>query len=154
MFFVTEVGGYVGLGDYAGSSASPTLDWGVMWNQGNRSAFGTTLTVWGDNLFVGPAIRYRRWFDTGSLVLGLGVVVAADGGEKPGSVFGLIRYDLNDWFGIGIRPQWLRLAPCPSPCLGEPEHTRLYVGAELGSDWGRWASIAGAALVGLSLAGG
>ena len=152
LYVVTEAGGYVGLGDYAGSSASPTVDWGLMWNQSSRSSFGVTLTVWGDNLFVGPALRYRRWLDRGSFVFAVGVVVGADGAEKPGSLFGLIRYDLNDWFGIGLRPQHLRLDCEPPFCSQQPD--RIYVGAELGSNWGRWTSIIGGALTGLIVAVG
>lgn len=137
---LTEVGGYVRLANTSHSRAAATADWGVLWNLGTRHAFGATLSVWvPDDAVIGPSLRYRYWLGgSRALDLSLGAAVWGNGPE-PGSVFGLVRLNLMSWLALGVRAQHLRF-DCwnPSYC---PEAGRIFVGAEVGGELGRWLSL-------------
>ncbi|MEJ2541951.1 MAG: hypothetical protein P8188_18625 [Gemmatimonadota bacterium] len=136
---MSEVGGYVRLGGNSHSAYAATADWGVLWNRGERHAFGATVSVWvPDDAIIGPSFRYRHWFG-GSTALDLAVGAAVWGnGPQAGSLFGLARLNLMSWLALGVRAQHLRFN-CGGPSCRDPG--RVFVGAEVGGKVGRWLSI-------------
>lgn len=157
VFFFTNAGGYLKPPRRNGSSPYRVLiDWGVMANASPRNAIGASwfVTLDEDEFTTGPTIRYRRWFDNHrSLDVALGTAIT--GHEvKTGSVLGLVRYNPDTWFGVGIRPEYVRrrvLTCTPGPRCTEYTATsaRVYAGVEVGEYPGFFLSLVGGAFVGL-----
>jgi len=122
VFFITNAGGYFKPGRSTGGTPFRAIvDWGVMVNTSPRHAIGGSwfVTLDEDDFSTGPTVRYRRWFEGGrSLDVSLGTPVA--GGQlKAGSILGLVKYNPVHWFGVGLRPEYLRRSAftCgPSTC--------------------------------------
>lgn len=100
--------------------------------------------------------RYRRWFDRGrSLDLAVGTPLAASEGLKTGSILGLVKYNPVHWFGVGVRPEYLRRAAYnydPSTFTATEytaTSTRVYGGVELGWFPGLALSLGGGVVLGL-----
>ena len=160
VFFITNAGGYFKPGRaYGGTPFRAIVDWGVMVNTSPRHAIGASwfATLDEDDVSTGPAVRYRRWFDGGrSLDVSLGTPVAGGGQLKAGSILGLVKYNPVHWFGVGVRPEYLRRSvfTCgPSICT---EHTatsmRVYGGVELGWIPGLGLALGGGAALALFVA--
>ena len=159
VFFITNAGGYFKPGrSYGGTPLRAIVDWGVMVNTSPGHAIGGSwfATLDEDDFSTGPAVRYRRWFEGGrSLDVSLGTPVAGDQ-LKAGSIFGLVKYNPVHWFGVGVRPEYLRRSvfTCgPSICT---EHTatsmRVYGGVELGWIPGLGLALGGGAALALFVA--
>jgi hypothetical protein len=164
---LTEFGGYLNIGDlrlgHRLDHSGAAMDWGVMFNRDAHNAYGATLSLWLQtrDSYVGPSLRYRRWFEDGSsLDLGLGTVVWGFNWVKAGSIVGLVRYNPRPWLALGLRPQYLRWDcdrgaryhdACPSddPNRPPPGPARIYIGVELGGGPGRWMPLIGGAVWGL-----
>jgi len=159
VFFITNAGGYIKPGrTNGGSPLRAIVDWGVMVNASPRHAIGGSwfVTLDEDDFSTGPAVHYRRWFEGNrSLDVALGTTVAGDN-LKAGSILGLVKYNPVHWFGVGVRPEYLRRSAftCgPSTCT---EYTatsvRVYGGVEFGWVPGLALSLGGGAALGLLVA--
>jgi hypothetical protein len=87
-------------------SLAAVLDYGLMLNVTPHDAVGASFFVSIEtNAAVGPAVRYRRWFDSqASLDLAVGVPT---NGRQTG-VFGLVKVNPTDWLGLAVRPKLIR----------------------------------------------
>ncbi|HEX9692566.1 MAG TPA: hypothetical protein VGA22_10750 [Gemmatimonadales bacterium] len=161
VFFITNAGGYIKPGrTNGGTPLRAIVDWGVMVNASPHHAIGASWFVTGDedDATTGPVVRYRRWFARDrSLDVALGTVVV--GGQlKAGSILGLVKYSPVHWFGVGVRPEYVRRSAftCgPSTCTGyTATSVRVYGGVEFGWVPGLALSLVGggAALVALAIA--
>ncbi len=152
-FFVTNSGPYVQMGALDFDLIRLNIDLGAMVNVSSSDAFGASWSIFGqsgDNVAMGPALRWRRWLGrTRSLDVAIGTTVFAGSSESldVGSIQGLVKYNPFPWLGIAARPELIRysdynctLDGCPPP-LRETEH-RLYLGAELGELSGLGLSVA------------
>ena len=148
VFVLTNAGGYLTTKRYDHSSPwRAIIDWGVMVNVGRRSAIGGSWFVSGDNdesFSTGPALRYRRWFDHArSLDLAVGTPIASDNNLQAGSIFTLIKYNPVSWFGVAVRPEYLRhvvSAPVGYPDVTE-DSGRISAGVEVGERTGAVLSV-------------
>lgn len=156
VFFITNAGGYVNPGaSRGGTPFRAIVDWGVMVNATPRNAIGASwfVTFDEDDFTTGPVIRYRRWFARDrSLDVGLGTVVA--GGQlKAGSILGTVKYSPVHWFGVGVRPEYLRRTAVTCDVSACTQYVassaRVYGGVEFGWVPGLALSLGGGAAVGL-----
>jgi len=156
VFFITNAGGYINPGAYRGGTPfRAILDWGVMVNASPRNAIGASwfVSLDEDDFTTGPVVRYRRWFPRDrSLDLGLGTVVA--GGQlKAGSILGIVKYSPVHWFGVGLRPEYLRRTAITcgvSACTEyDTSSARVYGGVEFGWVPGLALSVGSGAVLGL-----
>ena len=143
-FAFTNFGTYLLLGSDIKSGDTPVravADWGVMANVDSRNAIGASVFASLDRLGfgVGPAVHYRRWLSsTASVDVAVGApLLAATDDLQSGSVFGLVRWSPNHWFGLAARPELVRgpvlLGCSPSGCeVAVQSHMRLSLGMELG----------------------
>ena len=150
VFFLTNAGGYL--------PGRAIVDWGVMLNTGQRTAIGGSwyLTLDEDDLSTGPVVRYRRWLDQNrSLDLAVGTPIASGQGLKTGSLLAVIKYNPVHWFGIGLRPEYVRRQTSECDSFGCTEQTessgRVYEGAELGWYAGLTLSFAGGVALGVAV---
>jgi hypothetical protein len=159
VFVFTNAGGYVrptgGL-DPGASRFRVMVDWGIAANVTPRHAIGASwfVTLDEDEFTTGPVIRYRHWFDDRrSLDVAFGTPIA--GREvRTGSLLGLVKYNPVNWFGVGVRPEFVRhraFACTPGPGCTEytVNSTRVYAGLEVGEYPGLGLSLAGLAALGL-----
>ena len=155
VFFITNAGGYFKPGRTDGGSVRAIVDWGVMANAGPHHAIGGSwfVSLDSDDFTTGPVVRYRRWFaGDRSLDVALGTVVA--GGQlKAGSLLGLVKYNPVHWFGVAVRPEYLRRSAftCGSSTCTEYTATsaRIYGGVEFGWIPGLALSLGGGVALGL-----
>ena len=158
-FLLTNAGGYIRLGSSNGGGLLRGIaDWGAMVNVTPRNAVGGSwfVTADEDEFTTGPSLRYRRWFEgSGSLDLSVGTPLANSGGDvEAGSVFGLVKYNPVHWFGLAVRPEYVRrtVLNCIETCT---EHTsssgRVYAGAEFGWDPGLYLTLGAGILLGFLL---
>jgi hypothetical protein len=158
VFFTTNAGGYVTPSrTNGGSSFRAIVDWGVMVNASPGHAIGASWFLTGDEdeLTTGPVIRYRRWLTRDrSLEVALGTPVSSGGNLKAGSVLGLVKYNPVQWFGIGVRPEYVRRRAfnCgPSTCTEFTATSgRVYGGVEFGWFPGLTLSLGGGVVLGLA----
>jgi hypothetical protein len=157
VFFTTNAGGYIG-GTGRDSRLRAIVDWGVMVNASPRHAIGGSwfVTLDEDDFTTGPVIRYRHWFQRDrSLEVALGTAVASGNNLKAGSILGLVKYNPVHWFGVGVRPEYLRRTrfDCgPSTCTEyTASSTRVYGGIEFGWFPGLALSVGGGMAAGLAL---
>ena len=169
-FVLTNFGTYLLLGGGGAGGPIPGLgplrgvaDWGLMINVSPRDAIGASAfaSVGEDGFALGPAARYRRWIQPkGSIDVALGTpLLTDDNNEKvqPGSVFGLVKWNANDWIGLAIRPELVRrrvvvgcgTAGCTS---ADQSHMRLSLGVEVGWVPGLAMTIASGFLAALTAA--
>jgi len=149
---LTNFGGYVVVGGTGGrqSALRGVVDWGIMSNVSTRDAIGASVFVTYDEEAAGAglAFRYRRWMgEARSLELGVGTPLLTGVEEmQTGSVLGLVKWNTSDWFGLVVRPEYIR----ESVIVGEPAHWRgrVSIGAETGGMAGSvLTGVAGAAVV-------
>jgi hypothetical protein len=158
VFFITNAGGYIKpVGGDASSPFRVMVDWGIMANTTPRHAIGASwfVTLDEDELTTGPVIRYRRWFDgRRSLDVALGTPIAGGSGDvRTGSMLGMVKYNPVPWFGVAIRPEYLRrrtfnCSPGPGCTQYTTTSARLYGGVEVGQYPGLALSLAGLATLG------
>ncbi len=150
VFFLTNAGAYVRLLGTKVNSVVPydtrqqsparaIVDWGVIVNLDPRNGVGGSwfVALDEDDFSTGPVLRYRRWFTPmQSLDVAVGTPVAGGNGITTGSVLALIKYNPVHWFGVAVRPEYVRRQAydCRTiPCTPFLEQAgRLYVGAEFG----------------------
>ena len=156
VFFMTNAGGYIKPARInGGSPLRAIVDWGVMVNVSPRDAIGGSwfVTLDEDDFTTGPVVRYRRWFEGDrSLDVALGTPLA--GGQlKAGSILGLVKYNPVHWFGVGVRPEYLRRSAFNCGLLTCTEYTatsvRVYGGVEFSSAPGLVLSLSGGVALGL-----
>lgn len=159
VFFITNAGGYFTPRSTNGStSLRAIVDWGVMVNVSPRDAIGGSwfVTLDEDEFTTGPVVRYRRWFEGDrSLDVALGTAVA--GGQlKAGSILGLVKYNPVHWFGVGVRPEYLRRSAFTCGPLTCTEYTatsvRVYGGVEFGWVPGLVLTLGAGAALGVVIA--
>jgi hypothetical protein len=159
VFFLTNAGGYVKPGRTSGGSALRAIvDWGVMVNVTPRDAFGGSwfVTLDEDDFTSGPVARYRRWFErSGSLDIAVGTPIASGQALKAGSILVLVKYQPVHWFGVGVRPEYLRRGAFKCTQLSCTEYTatmgRAYAGIEFGWFPGLTLSLGGGVALGVLL---
>lgn len=157
VFFLTNAGGYIRLGSTSGATPLRAIvDWGVMVNVSRRDAIGGSwfVTLDEDDFSTGPVVRYRRWFERDrSLDVAIGTPIASGQGLKAGSVLGLVKYNPVHWFGVAVRPEYLRRAAfdCSQPTCTEYTATsgRVYAGVEFGGFPGLALSLGGGVALGV-----
>lgn len=159
VFFITNAGGYIKPGQTnGGAPLRAIVDWGVMVNTSPHHAIGGSwfVTVDEDDFSTGPVLRYRRWFARDrSLDVAVGTAVAGSGGPsqlKAGSILGLVKYSPVHWFGVGVRPEYVRRSvfTCPGTCTeNTATSVRVYGGVEFGSVPGLALSLGAGAALGL-----
>jgi hypothetical protein len=163
-FILTNGGAFVFVrGPIAGGTpVRGVLEWGLMRNVNAQGAVGGSVLVSldEDGFVLGPAVRYRRWrshaasFDF-ALAAPMIVIDAAwsTNAVRPGSIFGLMKWNPNHWVGLAVRPELVRYlaatscppGPAPPPCTYDHRYgMRMTIGLELG-----WTP--GAVATGLSL---
>jgi len=155
-FLFTNAGGYLRLGSSNGGGLLRGIaDWGAMVNVTPRNAVGGSwfVTADEDEFTMGPSLRYRRWFERGgSLDLSVGTPIAnSDGDVKAGSVFALVKYNPVHWFGLAVRPEYLRRTEfsCTQTCTEYTSSSgRVYAGAEFGWYPGLFLTLGAGILVG------
>ena len=151
VFVLTNAGGYL----MTNSHSSPwraVIDWGVMVNVNRRAAIGASWFVSLDDasLTTGPVVRYRRWFGHArSLDLAVGTPIASDEHVQAGSIFALVKYNPVSWFGVAVRPEYLRHAI--STPMGDvtESYGRISAGVEVGERTGAVLSVGAVVVVGL-----
>ena len=89
--------------------------------------------------------------DLVSLDLAVGTPIASDNNLQAGSIFALIKYNPASWFGVAVRPEYLRhMVSAP---VGYPDVTegsgRISAGVEVGERTGAVLSIGAVVVVGL-----
>jgi hypothetical protein len=163
VFFLTNAGGYLKLNPHSSTPPSGVQsnlraiwDWGVMVNISPRDAIGGSWFVtWDeDDVATGPVVRYRRWFEQGrSLDVAVGTPVAGGDGLQTGSILGLVKFNPVHWFGVALRPEYVRYA---TSYYATSSSGRIYAGVELGWYPGLALSVVGgvAAAAFLALAAG
>jgi hypothetical protein len=114
------------------------LDWGLMANVGGRTAIGASFfALWDDDgCAAGPAVRYRRWLRrAGSLDVAIGAPITGDR-IKTGSLYGLVKWNPVHWFGVALRPEFVRqivntcgVGTCT---LDTRSRAKLWLGVEFG----------------------
>lgn len=157
LFFLTNAGVYVRAGETSPWQA--IVDWGAMMNLNQRTAIGGSAFVTldeDDEFTIGLVARYRHWFQRGrSLDLAVGTPLTSGGRPrlKSGSLLALVKYNPVHWFGVALRPEYIRREIIDCDARGCTEHTassgRLYAGAEFGSVPGLTLSLAGVAALGV-----
>jgi hypothetical protein len=159
VFFLTNAGGYINPGSTTGSTPLRAIvDWGVMVNVSPRDAIGGSwfVTLDENEFTTGPVVRYRRWFEGDrSLDVALGTPVT--GGQlKAGSILGLVKYNPVHWFGVGVRPEYLRRSAFTCGPLTCTEYTatsvRIYGGVEFGWVPGLVLTLGAGAALGVVIA--
>jgi hypothetical protein len=116
-FTITSGGLSVGTG--ASASASPfrmMADWGAMLNVGRNAVGGSWFVKFDqDGASTGPVARFRRWVGTrAALDVAVGTPVASgtgfgsDGLLQPGSLLGMVKYSPVPYFGVALRPEYVR----------------------------------------------
>lgn len=148
-FVVTNAGAYSRLvkATPEEGSVAAVLDYGLMVNVTSHDAVGASFFASIEtNAAVGPAVRYRRWFDANSsLDLALGVPT---NGRQTG-VFGLVEVNPTDWLGVALRPKLIQASDytnCTTfPCAPV---TRTQFGATAGFELSGPPALA-ASLVGV-----
>lgn len=168
-FLLTSAGVYVGTGAGAGTSSLRLIaDYGVMMNLGQSAIGGSWFVALDANGFsTGPVVRYRRWLTArASLDVAIGTPVAngsafgSDGLLQPGSVLALAKYNPAPWFGVALRPEYVRRLNVVCDAFTCAEQTtsagRVYAGAELGELPGVVLTVLGGlfALVGITAIAG
>jgi len=156
VFFMTNAGGYIKPGRTTGGSPLRAIvDWGVMVNASPRHAIGGSWFVMldEDDFTSGPMVRYRRWFERDrSLDVALGTTLAS-GQLKSGSILGLVKYNPVHWFGVAVRPEYVRrdAFTCgPLTCTQYTETSvRVHGGVEFGWVPGLTLSLGGGVVLGL-----
>lgn len=139
--------------DWGDAPWREVVDWGVLFNTGERSAIGGSVVASLDRagLLVGPELRYRRWLASGaSLDFGVGLPIVSSTGNIESGVTGLVRWSPNDWLAVAARPEvlrWTTVTSCgPTGCVtADRAHARLSLGFELGH-------VPGAVMSGVSAA--
>jgi hypothetical protein len=177
VFFLTNAGVYIKPLSTTSNGSNPydirrqsalraIVDWGVVVNLDPRNGVGGSwfVALDEDDFSTGVAARYRRWLTPiQSLDVTVGTPVAGGNGIKAGSVLALIKYNPVHWFGVALRPEYVRRQTydCTSTsCTPIVDHTgRLYVGAEFGWYPGLALTLGsgvtlGVLLVALAAAGG
>jgi hypothetical protein len=152
--FLTNAGGFVNVvGPVNGDSRFRAIvDWGLLMNQGPHDAIGTSffLMLDEDEFSLGPTLRYRRWFSPRrSLDVSVGTALS-DGKLRFGSVLGTIKYNPNDWFGVALRPEYVRRRTfdCTVQCIPRTVTSgRVYAGIEAGWYPGLGLSLGGGVAV-------
>lgn len=155
-FYFTNAGGYLKLDAHSSTPPSGTQtnlraiwDWGLMFNVSSHDAIGGSWFVtWDeDDVATGPVIRYRRWFEHGrSLDVAVGTPLAGGDGLETGSVLGLVKYNPVDWFGVALRPEYVRYAAVPGGT------GRIYTGVEFSSFPGLAVSVVGGIVAAAAIA--
>ena len=155
VFFLTNAGGYLKPASGPGSSRlRAVVDWGVMVNVGRRGAIGGSwfVSLDEDDFTTGPALRYRHWFaQRGSLDVAIGTPAAGGQNFRSGSILGLVKYNPVHWFGVSVRPEYVRRTTY-DPTDFTPHTTgsgRLYAGAEFGGVPGLALSLGGGVALGV-----
>lgn len=151
VFFLADAGGYIKPGSTdEGSPFRAIVDWGVMVNVSPRHAIGGSwfVTLDEDEFTTGPFAHYRFWFERDhSLDVAVGTPVAGGENLEAGSIFALVKYNPVHWFGVGVRPEYVRRTrfDCgPSTCTQYTESSaRVYGGVEFGSFPGLALSLGG-----------
>lgn len=152
-FAFTNFGAYlIVVDELGGTPLREVADWGVMLNVGRRNAVGFSVFASLDEtgFVAGPAARYRRWLSSvAALEVAVGTPMARSTQNiESGSVFGLARWNPNNWLALAVRPEVLHkptvLGCGPTSCtIATRSHTRVSLGAELGR-------VPGAALTGVA----
>lgn len=152
VFFLTNAGIYAKPG--SGKPLRAMVDWGVMVNLNPRTALGGSwfVTLDEDNFGTGPMARFRHWFpNDASLEVGVGTPLAGGHEIKSGSVYTLIKYNPVHWFGVAVRPEYVRRETysCGTTCVSSLQTSgRVYGGVEFGGLPGLLLSLgSGAALL-------
>jgi hypothetical protein len=147
-FILTNAGGYVKLG--SSNRFMALWDLGFLVNVGAYDAVGGSwfLTYeYDDNevFSTGAVVRYRRWFTKNrSLDVGIGPLLGRlDEKVKVGSLVGFVKYNPVHWFGVAIRPEYVRQTedlyydPITGFGYWGKKHTvtyrHVYAGVEVGS---------------------
>lgn len=96
------------------------------------------------NPAVGPAVRYRRWFDSNS---SLDVALGVPTNGRQSGVFGFVKVNPTHWLGVALRPKLIRAydySNCP-PFCAPVMRTRfgMTAGLELSGPPGAAASAVG-----------
>ena len=160
VFFLTNAGLYIN--PRSTNYSTPwrgIVDWGVMVNVGPRDAIGGSwfVSLDEDDFMTGPEVRYRRWFGGDrSLDVAVGTPLYGGGELKAGSALGLVKYNPVHWFGVAVRPEYLRRTAYDfsQPPYGEytATSTRIYAGVEFGWFPGLALSLGGGAALGVLVA--
>lgn len=106
---------------------------GVMVNVTKRDAIGGSwfFIADDDGFTTGPAIRYRRWFARErSLELSAGTPVGSSEDVQTGSIYGLIKYNPVHWFGIAVRPEYVRRPEYSDSTYSTGSSGRVFAGVE------------------------
>lgn len=151
VFFLTNAGLYARPG--RGKILRAMVDWGVMVNLDPHTAVGGSwfVTLDEDNFGTGPMARFRYWFpNDASLDVGIGLPLSAGNDVRRGSVYSLVKYNPVHWFGVAVRPEYVRrtVYTCTPDCTARTTNSgRVYGGVELSGLPGLLLSLgAGAAL--------
>lgn len=146
---LTNAGGYFMMGGVAANGLRGVADWGAVVNVTDRDAVGASFFVSyddADGAQVGPAVRYRRWMDRNrSIDFALGTPVT-DGkhGLAGFSPYGLVRWNLNDWVGVAVRPELRRPGrDGPAVFTRPPSRFHVSLGMELGWAPGALLTVVG-----------
>ena len=119
---------------------------GVMVNITKHDAIGGSwfFIADDDGFTTGPAIRYRRWFARErSLDVAVGTPVSSSEEVQAGSIYGLIKYNPVHWFGVAVRPEYVR----------RPEYSDSSGTYSTGSSGRVYAGVEFSGMPGLALSG-
>jgi hypothetical protein len=160
VFFLPNAGLYVAL-TKMNSYETPwrgVVDLGVMVNISKRDAIGASwfFIADDDGFTTGPAIRYRRWFERErSLDLAVGTPVRSSEDIQTGSIYGLIKYNPVHWFGVALRPEYVRRPEYSdsSGTYSTGSSGRVYAGVEFRGMPGLALSAAGVVVVAALIVG-
>jgi hypothetical protein len=149
VFFLTNAGVYAGS-----PSWRALVDWGVMVNVSKQAAIGASffMLVDDDGGAVGPALRYRRWLSPrASLDVAVGTPILRPDPIQAGSIYGLVKWNPEHWFGVAARPEFIRRAviSCANfSCNSATQsRARLSLGVEFGWVPGFVLSVTGGAAI-------
>ncbi len=155
VFFITNAGVYIKPATTNGASLRAIVDWGVMVNASPRHAIGGSwfVTLDEDDFTTGPVVRYRLWFEGDrSLDVAVGTPIAGGDNLKAGSILGLVKYNPVHWFGVAVRPEYVRrtVFSCVQGICAETTATsgRVYAGVEFGWFPGLALSLGGGVALG------
>lgn len=118
-FVLTDAGGYGRLVKAASDEGrfAAVFDYGVMVNVTPHDAVGASFFASLEtNPAAGPAVRYRRWFDSNS---SLDVALGVPTNGRQSGVFGLVKVNPTHWLGVALRPKLIRAydySNCPPFC--------------------------------------
>ena len=150
---LTSAGGYVLTGTVSAERLRGIIDWAVLVNVSEHDAVGASFFVSiddADEFTLGPSVRYRRWMHGHrSLDLALGTPLASSSQDLALSLYGLVKWNFNHWFGVAARPELRRPARQFDPILPRRSRFHLSVGVEF--DWipGLALAAAGGAAFGI-----